>query len=44
MEREDERSVMRGMAEVRREMNKDNIIFLFLLDNEQEVVPKFSEL
>lgn len=44
MEREErsERSATRDVAKVRREVNKDNIVFL--LDPEQKVILKFSEL
>ena len=39
-----ERSAMKGIAELRREVNWDSIIFLLLLDTKQKVVPGFSEL
>ena len=41
MEREErsERFAAMGVAEARREANRDNIVFLLFLDTEQKVVP-----
>lgn len=39
-----ERSATRGVAEARREVNRDSIVFLLLSDTEQKVVSEFSEL
>ena len=46
MEREvrSERSAVRGMVEARKEVNRDSIVFLLLLNTELKVVSEFSEL
>ena len=39
-----ERFMTRDVTKARRKVNRNNIVFLFLLDTKQKVVSKFSKL
>lgn len=43
-EEKSERSTTRGVAKMRMELNRDNIVFLLLLYTGQKVVLRFSDL